>query len=179
MTGLPDRIARSGGAAGCSAPLSGGRYSVPCMDDTRLDALTPACAGVLPYPGEWRRAPYEEREVDGARYHLVAVDPGVSAIGVRVGGGPVMVLSEEEEGEPGLLNSGPGQLLAFLELYREAAEEAERYEADEEPDESPAAAEELTDALLARFAAVDPAAVADENAYWCIAAEELGYGMEC
>ncbi|WP_123560547.1 SUKH-4 family immunity protein [Kitasatospora cineracea] len=153
------------------------------MDDTRLDALTLACAGVLPYPGEWRRAPYEEREVDGARYHLVAVDPGVSAIGVRVDGGPVMVLPEEE-GEPGLLNSGPGQLLAFLELYREAAAEAERYEADEEPDESPAAAEEPADALLARFAAVDPAAVdpaavADENAYWCIAAEELGYGMEC
>ncbi|MEU5385368.1 SUKH-4 family immunity protein [Kitasatospora cineracea] len=147
------------------------------MDDTQLDALTLACADVLPHPGEWRRAPYEEREVDGARYHLVAVDPGVSALGVRVDGGPVMVLPEE--GEPGLLNSGPGQLLAFLELYREAAAEAERYEAGEEPDESLAAAEELTDALLARFAAVDPAAVADENAYWCVAAEELGYGMEC
>ncbi|GAA2094396.1 SUKH-4 family immunity protein [Kitasatospora saccharophila] len=148
------------------------------MDDTELDALTAACAGVLPYPGEWRRAPYEVREVAGERYHLVAVDPGVSAIGVRADGGPVVVLPEEGAGKPGLLNSGPGRLLAFLELYRAAAEEAERYEAGEELDEALAAAEELTDALLARFAAVDPAAVADENAYWCIAAEELGYGMD-
>ncbi|QKW18795.1 SUKH-4 family immunity protein [Kitasatospora sp. NA04385] len=147
------------------------------MDDTELDALTLACAGVLPYPGRWQEAPYEEREVDGERYCLIAVDAGVSAIGVRADGGPVVVLPEEE-GEPGLLNSGPGQLLAFLELYRAAAAEAERYEAGEELDEALAAAEALTDALLARFAAVDPAAVADENAYWCIAAEELGYAMD-
>ncbi|MEV7216370.1 SUKH-4 family immunity protein [Kitasatospora cineracea] len=152
------------------------------MDDTELDALTLACADVLPYPGRWREAPYEEREVGGARYRLIAVDEGISAIGVRGDGGSVWVLPVGEE-EPGLLNSGPGQLLAFLELYREAAAEAERYEAGEEPDVAEDAAEdageELTDALLARFAAVDPAAVADENAYWCIAAEELGYGMEC
>ncbi|MFB7948081.1 SUKH-4 family immunity protein [Kitasatospora phosalacinea] len=146
------------------------------MDDTELDALTAACADVLPYPGEWRRAPYEEWEAAGERYRLIAVDPGVSAIGVRGDGGPVVVLPEE--GEPGVLNSGPRQLLAFLELYRAAAAEAERYEAGEELDESLAAAEELTDALLARFAAVDPAAVEDENAYWCLAAEELGYGMD-
>ncbi|MFD0526776.1 hypothetical protein ACFQ1I_05085 [Kitasatospora arboriphila] len=35
----------------------------------------------------------------------------------------------------------------------------------------------LTDALLAKFAALDPAAVADENSFWHIAAEELGYGI--
>ncbi|WP_033251274.1 SUKH-4 family immunity protein [Kitasatospora phosalacinea] len=157
------------------------------MDDTELDALTAACADVLPYPGEWQRAPYEVWEVEGERHHLIAVDPGVSAIGVRVDGGAVRVLPEEEGG-PRVLNSGPRQLLAFLERYGAAATEAERYGAaaaeaerygaGEEPDGSSAAAEELTDALLARFAAVDPAAVADENAYGCLAAEELGHAVE-
>ncbi|MFE0686876.1 hypothetical protein ACFV0Z_01945 [Streptomyces xiamenensis] len=39
------------------------------------------------------------------------------------------------------------------------------------------AAGALTDALLERFAALDAEAVADENSFWCVAAEELGYGM--
>ncbi|MFJ5234966.1 SUKH-4 family immunity protein [Kitasatospora sp. NPDC088391] len=146
------------------------------MDDTQLAALTAICADVLPYPGEWQRPPYAERAVGGQRYRVLAVDPGIGAIGLRDGDGSVWML--REEGEPGLLNSGTRTLLAFVELYREAAAEAERYEAGEDVEDSIDAADALTDALLAGFAAVDPAAVADENAYWHIAAEELGYAMD-
>ncbi|MEV7179597.1 SUKH-4 family immunity protein [Kitasatospora sp. NPDC093679] len=43
-------------------------------------------------------------------------------------------------------------------------------------DRATAAGDALTDALLAEFAVLDPAAVADENSFWHIAAEEPGHG---
>ncbi|RGC69527.1 hypothetical protein C5N14_09640 [Micromonospora sp. MW-13] len=37
--------------------------------------------------------------------------------------------------------------------------------------------EAVGERLADRFREIDPVAVADENAFWSVAAEELGYGM--
>lgn len=68
--------------------------------------------------------------------------------------------------------------------YDEAAAEAAAYEAPgdglgdaEAVDLAEQAADALIEALLERFETLDAEAVADENSFWHIAAEELGYGM--
>ncbi|MGX2997587.1 SUKH-4 family immunity protein [Streptomyces sp. JNUCC 64] len=147
------------------------------MDDTALAALL-AGRAPHPYPGVWQEPPFAEREADGARYALVALDPGLSALGVRRSDGSVWGLPDD--GEPFRLNSGAAAFVAFTRAYGEAAAEAEAYEApdsDPDGDEAERAADALTEALLERFAAIDAEAVADENAFWCVVAEELGYGM--
>ncbi|GGV85663.1 hypothetical protein GCM10015535_32670 [Streptomyces gelaticus] len=80
------------------------------------------------------------------------------------------------------MNSSAAAFVAFSRAYEEAAAEADAYEgpdsesgAAEDPAEE--AADALTEALMERFEAMDAAAVADENTFWCVAAEELGYGM--
>ncbi|MFK0195809.1 hypothetical protein [Kitasatospora sp. NPDC090308] len=70
------------------------------MGDAEPDALTAARADVPPCPGAWRRAPYGEREVGGARCRVLAVDAGIGAIGMRADGGSVRLLPETGE-EPG------------------------------------------------------------------------------
>ncbi|WP_424215923.1 SUKH-4 family immunity protein (plasmid) [Streptomyces sp. BI20] len=135
-------------------------------EDARIAAVLGGCAHV-PYPGVWRAAPFVERVVDGVCHALVAVDPGAGAIGLRRDGGSLWLLPEG--GAARLLNSDLAAFVAFDRAYGEASVEAEA-EAEER------AAEESAEALTARFRALDPAAVADENAFWNIAAEELGYG---
>ncbi|MFF8915433.1 SUKH-4 family immunity protein [Streptomyces sp. NPDC015032] len=114
------------------------------------------------------------------RYAVVALDPGLSALGVRRTDGSLWGLPED--GVPHLVNSSPEALVAFTRAYERAAAEAAAYEgpesdSDEAEDLAEQAADALTDALMERFGALDAAAVADENSFWCIAAEELGYSM--
>lgn len=151
------------------------------MNDAELFSLLAGCAR-CPYPGAWQKAPFAERTVDGARYALVAVDPGLSALGVRRDDGSLWGLPED--GVPHLVNSGVEAFVAFNRAYAEAAAEAAAYEGPgEDLDEAEAvdlaeeAADALTEALVERFGALDAQAVADENSFWCLAAEELGYGM--
>ncbi|MDT0269995.1 SUKH-4 family immunity protein [Streptomyces sp. DSM 44915] len=223
------------------------------MNDVELAALLAGGAGA-PYPGTWQRAPFAERAVDGVRYALVALDPGLGALGLRRDDGALWSLPEN--GIPALVNSSAEAFAACARHYREAAVRVDAYEppADDQaedqaddpaeaqngaltkgptgrpnnfPDSGPAilpvnhsafgpasgaspptdtgtghgaehkrdhtteqeaddddadeagelAADALTDELLARFEEIDPAAVADENSFWSIAAEELGYAL--
>ncbi|MFG2475095.1 hypothetical protein [Streptomyces fagopyri] len=68
--------------------------------------------------------------------------------------------------------------------FEEAAAEADTYEGpggglseDETVDLAEQASDALTEALLERFGVFDAEAVAHENSFWHIGAEELGYGM--
>ncbi|MFH8518445.1 SUKH-4 family immunity protein [Streptomyces gelaticus] len=149
------------------------------MDDAELASLLAGRAG-SPYPGAWQDAPFAERTVEGERYALVALDPGLSALGVRRADGSLWGLPED--GIPHLVNSSAAAFVAFSRGYEEAAAQADAYEgpdshsgAAEDPAEE--AADALTEALMERFEAMDAAAVTDENTFWCVAAEELGYGM--
>ncbi|MFE6867187.1 SUKH-4 family immunity protein [Kitasatospora sp. NPDC057692] len=151
------------------------------MDDAELASLLAGRAD-CPYPGTWPDTPFEERSVDGVRYALVAVDPGLSVLGVRRDDGSLWCLAED--GRRDLLNSGVTAFVAFTRAYAEAVTEADAYDGpgDDLDDEAALEAEEeaadaFTERLLVRFRGLDAAAVADENAFWSVAAEELGYGL--
>ncbi|MFD7071461.1 SUKH-4 family immunity protein [Streptomyces sp. NPDC059913] len=145
-------------------------------DDMTLAPLLAECTGA-PYPGHWQDAPFADRTVDGVRYALVALDPGLSALGVRRADGSLWELPED--GTPHLVNSDITAFVAFTRAYTEAAEEADAHPGSDQGSEDAAeeAADALTEALVARFEGLDAAAVTDENSFWCVAAEELGYGM--
>ncbi|MGI5251694.1 SUKH-4 family immunity protein [Actinacidiphila glaucinigra] len=150
------------------------------MDDAELASLLAGCAS-CPYPGIWQDAPFPERTVDGALYAVVADDSGVSALGLRRVDDSLWLLPES--GEPSLLNSSPEAFVAFTRAYEGAAAEAALYEgpeddSDESADLAIQAADALTDALIARFSTLDAEAVVNENSFWHIAAEELGYSMD-
>ncbi|MYT89724.1 hypothetical protein GTY40_01440 [Streptomyces sp. SID8359] len=151
------------------------------MNDAEVASLLAECTR-CPYPGVWQSSPFAERTVDGTRYALVAVDPGVSALALRPDDGSLWCLPEGDA--PQLVNTSVEAFLAFNRAYEEAAAEAASYEGpgdgpseDEAVDLAEQAADALTEALLERFGALDAEAVADENSFWHIGAEELGYGM--
>ncbi|MEU6854066.1 SUKH-4 family immunity protein [Actinacidiphila alni] len=151
------------------------------MNDADIASLLAGCAR-CPYPGVWQDAPFTERAVGGARYAVVAVDSGLSALVLRRDDGSLWCLPEGDA--PQYVNSGVEAFVAFNRAYEEAAGEAAAYEGpgdevdeDEAEDLAEQAADALTEALLERFGALDPEAVADENSFWHVGAEELGYGM--
>ncbi|MFJ8113149.1 SUKH-4 family immunity protein [Streptomyces sp. NPDC096132] len=148
------------------------------MDDAELATLLAECSGV-PYPGTWQDRPFAERTVDGVRYALIALDPGLSAIGWHRAEGSLWLLTQD--GVPSLVNSSPEAFAAFTRAYEEAALEASLYEgaeADDDEDAALRAADALTDTLIDKFNVLDAVAVADENSFWHTAAEELGYSMD-
>ncbi|MFD3954921.1 SUKH-4 family immunity protein [Streptomyces bacillaris] len=149
------------------------------MNDSEVASLLAGCAR-CPYPGAWQDPPFAELMVDGEGYAAVAVDPGLSALALRRDDGSLWGLPEG--GVPHLVNSSVEAFVAFNRAYEEAATEAEAYEGpdddlDEDGDLAMQAADALTEALLERFEMLDAEAVADENSFWHVAAEELGYGM--
>ncbi|MFE9474426.1 SUKH-4 family immunity protein [Streptomyces griseofuscus] len=151
------------------------------MNDAEVASLLSGCAR-CPYPGVWQDFPFVERTVGGARYALVAVDPGLSGLALRRDDGSLWCLPEG--GVPQLVNSTIEAFVGFNRAYEEAAAEAAAYEGpgdglseDETVNLSEQAADALTEALLERFGMHDAEAVADENSFWHIGAEELGYGM--
>ncbi|MFD7710791.1 SUKH-4 family immunity protein [Streptomyces sp. NPDC059785] len=151
------------------------------MNDAEVASLLAGCAH-CPYPGAWQDSPFAIRTVGGSRYALVAIDPGLSSLALRRDDGSLWCLPED--GAPRLLNSSVEAFVAFDRAYEQAAAEAAAYEGpgddldeDEAVDLAEQAADALTDTLLERFRLLDAAAVTDENSFWHIAAEELGYGM--
>ncbi|WP_335988048.1 SUKH-4 family immunity protein [Glycomyces sp. MUSA5-2] len=128
----------------------------------------------LPYPGAVQAEPLPQSRVGDRDFDLLAVDPGLSAIGIDRADGTVWLLPDG--GDPSPVNAGRAEFDACAAIYAEAAAEAERLAAEGfSDDEDPGDA--FTDALLERFEAVDPVAVADENGFWSTAAEELGYAL--
>lgn len=95
------------------------------MKDAELASLLAGCAH-CPYPGAWQDSPFSERTVDGVRYALVAVDPGLSALGVRRDDRSLWYLPEDDA--PHLVNSSVEAFVAFNRAYEEAAAEAAAYE---------------------------------------------------
>ncbi|MFT2019524.1 SUKH-4 family immunity protein [Streptomyces sp. 796.1] len=151
------------------------------MNDAEAAALLAGCAR-CPYPGAWQPSPFAERSVSGTRYAVVAVDPELSALALRREDGSLWFLPEGDAAQ--FVNSSIAAFVACNRAYEEAAAEAAAYEGpgdglgeEEAADLAEQAADELTEALLERFGALDPAAVADENSFWHVGAEELGYGM--
>ncbi|GAA1693839.1 hypothetical protein GCM10009830_47050 [Glycomyces endophyticus] len=127
-----------------------------------------------PYPGEWQEPPFREHRAGDRVYALVASDPGLSDIGVDRAGGGVWLLPEGDA--PALVNTSAAAFTACSKVYAESAAEVERVEA-EDPDEDEDRGDAFTEMVLERLAAIDPAAVEDENGFWPVAAEELGYAM--
>src|SRR5262245_59725067 len=95
------------------------------MNDAELASLMAGCAR-CPYPGVWQDSPFTQRTVDGAQYAVVAVDPGMSALGIRRDDGSLWSLPED--GVPHLVNSSVEAFIAFNLAYKEAAAEAAAYE---------------------------------------------------
>ncbi|MEW1912558.1 SUKH-4 family immunity protein [Kitasatospora sp. NPDC085895] len=151
------------------------------MNDAEVASLLGGCVR-FPYPGTWQRSPFAERMIGNGRYAMVAVDPRVSALALRRDDGSLWCLPDD--GAPQLVNSSIEAFIAFNRAYEEAAVEAAAYEGpgdgldeDEAVDLAEQAADALTEALLERFEMLDAEVIADENSFWHIAAEELGYGM--
>ena len=149
------------------------------MRDEEIFELLSRRAAV-PYPGTWPTAPFENRHLGDQVYALVAIDPGLSAIGVDRELGELWLLPEDDESS--LINSGIAAFVTCSQVYATAVEEAARLEAEgfsdddsDEDDSDPG--DEFTDALIAQFATIDEPSTADENAFWPIAAEELGYSL--
>ncbi|RRR98388.1 SUKH-4 family immunity protein [Glycomyces terrestris] len=149
------------------------------MTDEQIAAAL-AGRAATPYPGEWQSPPFRDRREGGRVFAVVAIDPGLSEIGVDRDGGGVYLLGEE----PVLVNASAAAFTACSQVYAAASAEADRLEAaaeaiaaddDVDDDEEEDRGDAFTEVVLARLAAADPAAVADENAFWSIAAEELGY----
>jgi hypothetical protein len=130
----------------------------------------------VPYPGSWQAPPLSEKSIGDQVFALVAVDPGLSAIGVDRADRSVWLLPEQDE--PGLINSSIDAFVTCTALYKEAVAEAAAIEADSgDEDDEDDRGDAFTDDLLSRFEAVDQAAVAEEHSFWSVAAEELGYTL--
>ncbi|MGW5312202.1 SUKH-4 family immunity protein [Nocardia thailandica] len=148
------------------------------MTDSTLAAALNGL-GTVPYPGEWPAPPFGERRCGDRLLAVIADDPGISVLGVDRADGSVWILPAG--GAADLVNTGVDALVACSIVYAAARAEAEAmentFDDDGDPDDEHDRGEEFADALIARFRAVDPAAVAHENTLWSVAAEELGYAI--
>jgi SUKH-4 immunity protein of toxin-antitoxin system len=144
------------------------------VDDAQLFARL-AERGPVPYPGNWLDAPFPDTRVGNRTYAVIARDDGLSSIAVDRADGRVWLLSEDGE-ETGLVNSTVEALIACSLAYGRASDEVEEMEPEDQDDDM-SAGDDFTDALVAEFRRIDTSAVAGENAFWSIAAEELGYAL--
>nr|QLK01395.1 SUKH-4 family immunity protein [Micromonospora carbonacea] len=117
----------------------------------------------LPYPGVW--LPAARAESTGI---VLAEDEGLSRLAVDPATGAVSLL-DDDGAEP--VNSALAAFVACAEAYLAA-----RAEADALPDDADDELEALGERLAERFRQLDPVSVGDENRFWSVAAEELGYG---
>lgn len=146
------------------------------MTDDQQIARDLADRAELPYPGEWQEAPFRDHRLGARVFAVVASDPGLSDIGVDRADGSVWLLASGDE--PGRLNLSVAAFVACSKVYAEAAAEAAGLEAQElGDDEDEDRGDAFTEAVVERLAAVDPVAVEDENGFWSVAAEELGYSL--
>ncbi|WP_431977254.1 SUKH-4 family immunity protein [Micromonospora haikouensis] len=118
----------------------------------------------LPYPGDW--LPAARADPTGV---VLAEDEGLSRLVVDPATGAVSLV-DADGAEP--VNSTLDALVACAEAYLAA-----RAEADALPDDADDDLEAVGERLTDRFRQLDPASVGDENRFWSVTAEELGYGM--
>ncbi|GAA4903163.1 SUKH-4 immunity protein of toxin-antitoxin system [Stackebrandtia albiflava] len=150
-------------------PLSDTDISTALTDDAHLGA---------PYPGRWNVPPYPDVDLAGGTGAVVADDPGISVLAVDRADGRLLLVTDDG------VHPVNGSLSAFVACAREYLEARDAVteiedegdaEWDEDGEEDAVAQIGLD--LHRRFEAIDPVAVADENDFWAVAAEELGYGM--
>lgn len=146
-----------------------GWHALPVLTDQQIDdALRAVARKKVPFEGAWAKAPYPERSHDGRTFAVLADDPEVEALAVDRASGEVVVL----DGSAVLVNRSLSQFAESAAVYVAARKRAKSI--DEDDDE---ALEANGEAALAAIRAIDADAVADENRFWAVAAEELGYGM--
>ncbi|WP_329045675.1 SUKH-4 family immunity protein [Amycolatopsis sp. NBC_01488] len=139
------------------------------LTDQQIDeALRAVPRKKVPFEGAWTKAPYPERSHDGRIFAVLVDDPEVEALVVDRATGEVLVL----DGSVALVNRSLGQFAKSATAYVAARKRAKSI--DEDDDEALEANGE--EALMA-IRAIDADAVADENQFWAVAAEELGYGI--
>ncbi|MFD9735334.1 SUKH-4 family immunity protein [Umezawaea sp. NPDC059074] len=144
------------------------------MDDSSLFALL-ARRGPVPYPGTWLGVPFADLRFADRLGAEVARDEGLSSIVVDRVDGRVWLVPADG-GVPLLVNSDVESLVACSVVYGRASDEVEEAdEPEEEPDDEMAAGDAFAEALVVEFRGIDAVAVDGENAFWSVAAEELGY----
>jgi SUKH-4 immunity protein len=140
--------------------------------DQQIDAALSAVAKKkVPFEGEWNSAPYPEHQMKGRTFAVLVDDPGVEALGVDRRTGEVVFWQDKGE-EPVLVNRSLAQFAECAAVYVAAGKRAgaiDELDAD--------ALEANGEQALAAIRALDAEAVADEEQFWSVATEELGYGM--
>ena len=148
---------------------------------TALSDVLPLDESLEAYPGTWQEPPYADRDggaVLGLGDHSwdVVIDRATS----RLEGVP-------DGADTFLLNTSLERFVRCVQAAVAAFEEADRLEAEAEADgaddlveddeETVDELEEIGERLERRLREIDPDAMADENGFWAVLAEELGYGL--
>ena len=140
--------------------------------DTALSDVLPLEESLEDYPGTWQTAPYADRDgqaVLGLGDHSwdILLDRGTG----RVQGVP-------EDADAFLLNTGLERFVRCVQAAVAARQETKRHVAEDGSTDAEADEEiaEIGHRLAARLTEIDPDAVADDDMFWSVLAEELGYG---
>jgi hypothetical protein len=125
----------------------------------------------VPFEGKWHTTPYPEREVAGRMCAVLVDDPGIQQLVVSRDNGEVLFVAADRVAAE-LVNRSLAQFAASARIYLDARQRAESI--DDEDDD---AHEENGERALTGIRDADRDAVRDENQFWSVATEELGYGM--
>ncbi|WP_330230435.1 SUKH-4 family immunity protein [Nocardia sp. NBC_00508] len=137
--------------------------------DAALASLDGRRGSMVPFAGTWCLAPYPRTQfADGRACTVLADDDGLQTL-VIADDGEVLIVTDDGTT---LVNTTIQRFAACARAYTEARKQARHI--DEDDEETLEAHGEQT---LATFRGIDPAAVAGENQFWSVAAEELGYGL--
>lgn len=120
----------------------------------------------VPVAGTWTSPPHPVTRREG-RDVAVLVEDAVWILGLDRATGALWAFPGD--GKPSLVNTSFDAFVACCETYVATLDGG-----DPRSDEGERT---LAERLLAQLRAIDPAAVADENQLWAVAAEELGYGL--
>jgi hypothetical protein len=124
----------------------------------------------VPFEGKWHTAPYPEREVAGRTCAILADDPGVQQLVVSRDKGEVLFAADRDDTH--LVNQSLDQFAASARIYLAAKEQAESIDQDDDE-----ALEKNGNRARKAIRKADRKAVRDDNQFWSVATEELGYGM--
>ncbi|MGC3955741.1 MAG: SUKH-4 family immunity protein [Propionicimonas sp.] len=136
--------------------------------DQQLQTLL-VSAKDIPYPGRWLTAPYG-RAADGSVVIGCDEVAGETLTEVRLDATTGQVrLWDAESGEAEVLAPSLVGLIALAAAYREAVQIAEK--------DTKRALKRAARLLRQEVSRLDQSLLADENSFWSVAAEEVGYGM--
>jgi hypothetical protein len=148
---------------------------------TALSDVLPLDESLEAYPGTWQEPPYADRDgraVLGLGDHSwdVLLDRGTSRLEGVPDGADAFLLNTSLER---FVRCVQAAVAAFEEAGRLEAESASE-EADdlaEDDEETVDELEEIGERLASRLREIDPDAMVDDNSFWSVLAEELGYGL--